>query len=297
MTEGVLRDENRDRTVPYRIYAPASVEGAYPVIVVSHGVGGSRESMPYLGRRLAESGYVALHLQHPGTDSSVWEGVTSLSEVYRALREAMWNAEAARLRVQDVPFALDEIARMNREGPLAGRLDLTRIGMAGHSYGGVSTMVAAGQRMGPGGRWSFREPRIKAGLVMSPNVPIQGGDLVSLYRDIEIPLFHITGTADGNAVPGNKEFDPIQRTVPYETLTISHQYLLVLDGAGHNAFSGLEHGPHAHGPERLTRYTRVVEEGAVLFFDAYLKGKEEALAALRGEFRSKLESADRFEWK
>jgi predicted dienelactone hydrolase len=297
MIDGAFRDESRDRTVPYRLYAPALLAGVCPVVLVSHGVGGSREAMPYLGRRLAQSGYVALHLQHSGTDNSVWQRANSLLDVYRALREAMWDANAARARFQDVPFVVRELARLNREGPLAGHLDLTRIGMAGHSYGGVSTMVAAGQRMGPGGQWFFKEPRIRAGLVMSPNIPIQGGDLAALYRDIRIPLFHITGTNDGNAVPGNKEFDPIQRTLPYEELAIPHQYLLVLDGAGHNAFSGLEHGPHPHGAEKQTRYTRAVQEGAVLFFDAYLKGNAAALAALRDTFQSSLEPNDRFEWK
>ncbi|WP_291861875.1 hypothetical protein [Bradyrhizobium sp.] len=297
VADGIFRDELRNRTVPYRLYVPASLDGAYPVIIVSHGVGGSRDSMPYLGRWLAQSGYVAVHLQHPGSDSSVWQHATSLPEVYRALRDAMWDGGAAQRRFGDVPFVLRELARLNGEGSLAGHLNLDRIGMAGHSYGGVSTMVAAGQRMGPSGQWSYKEPRIRAGVVMSPNVPIQRGNLVELYRDIEIPLFHITGTQDGNAVPGNKEFDPIQRTLPYQTLEIADQYLLVLDGADHNAFSGLEYGPHAHGPEKLTRYTRAVEEGAGLFFDAYLKGNEAARAALRGKFRERLEPADRFEWK
>jgi predicted dienelactone hydrolase len=209
----------------------------------------------------------------------------------------MWDANAARLRFQDVAFAMGEFARLNAEKALTGPLDLSRIGMAGHSYGGVSTMVAAGQRMGPGGQWLFKEPRIRAGVVMSPNVPIQGGDLVPLYRDIDIPLFHITGTRDGNAVPGNPEFDPRQRTIPYRTLTIPDQYLLVLDDADHNAFSGLEHGPHAHGPERETRYTRAVQDGAVLFFDAYLRGNASALWALRNDFQSRLEATDEFEWK
>ena len=297
VTDGVFRDEARNRIVPYRLYAPAVPDGVCPVIIVSHGIGGSREAMPYLGRHLAENGYVALHLEHAGSDHSVWRNETSLPDVYRALREAMWDANAARLRFQDVPFALHELEHLNREGALAGHLDLELVGMAGHSYGGVSTMVAAGQRMGPGGGWFFKEPRIKAGLVMSPNIPIQGGDLAALYRDIDIPLFHITGTRDGNAVPGNKEFDPVQRTVPYRALTIPDQYLLVLDGADHNAFSGLEHGPHAHGAERESRYTVAVQTGALLFFDGYLKRSSAAVAALRISFRSSLEPADRFAWK
>jgi hypothetical protein len=169
--------------------------------------------------------------------------------------------------------------------------------MAGHSYGGVSTMVAAGQRMGPNGSWIYKDKRVKAGFVMSPGVPIQGGDLAALYRDIDIPLFHATGTKDGNAVPGNPEFDPVRRTIPYQTLTIPRQYLLVLKDAAHNAFSGLEHGPHAHGREVETRYTRALAEAAVLFFDAYVKGDAAAEETLRETFKARLDPADRFDWK
>ena len=297
MSDGNLHDESRNRDVPYRLYVPEPLDDVYPVIILSHGIGGSREVMPYLGRSLAVNGYVALQLQHPGTDNSLWLNETSLEGVYDALRGGMWDSNAAVMRFQDVPFVLDELARWNQEGPLAGHLDLDRIGMGGHSYGSVSTMVAAGQRMGPGGQWFLKEPRIKAGLVMSPSVPIQGGDLGALYRDIDIPLFHMTGTNDGNPIPGNRDFDPKLRTVPYETLTIPHQYLLVLKDAGHNAFSGLEHGPHAHGPEVETRYTRAVQDGAVLFFDAYVKGDAAAEAALRETYPSSLMSDDRFEWK
>jgi predicted dienelactone hydrolase len=297
MTDGAWHDAARNRDIPYRLYLPEPLADVYPVILVSHGVGGSRESMAYLGRYLARNGYVTVHLQHPGTDNSVWRDKKSLSDIYGALRQAMWDANSARLRFQDVPFAISALAEWNEKGPLAGHLDLARIGMAGHSYGGVSTMVAAGQRMGAGGQWFFKERRVRAGLVMSPGVPIQGGNLAELYRDIDIPLFHITGTKDANAIPGDKEFDPVLRTKPYETLTIPDQYLLVLHGAGHNAFSGLEHGPHAHGAEVETRYTRAVQEAARLFFDAYLKGDAGARATLRNTYKSSLEAGDRFEWK
>ena len=295
--DGTLLDHSRAREVPYRVFAPQPLAGPYPVILISHGVGGSRAAMPYLGRALAEHGYVAFHLQHRGSDELVWQHATTFAGVYEALRKAMWDGDAAQARFQDVPFVVRELARLNAHGPLAGHLDLTRIGMAGHSYGGVSTMVAAGQRMGPGGQWFFKEPRIKAGVVMSPGVPIQGGDLATLYRDINVPLFHITGTKDGSAVPGNPEFDPIQRTKPYAALSIPHQYLLVLKDAGHNAFSGLEHGPHAHGAPIDTRYTRAVARGAVLFFDAYVKGDAAAETELRQAYKASLEPADRFEWK
>ena len=297
MTDGVLHDEARKRDVPYRLYAPNPLAGIYPVIFVSHGIGGTRESMPYLGRYLAEHGYIVIHLQHPGTDNSLWMHEKSLDAIYGALRRGMLDARAAQARFQDVPFAVRELDKLDASGPLAGHIDLQRIGMAGHSYGSVTTLVAAGQRMGPGGAWFYKEPRIKAGLLMSPSLPIQGGDLTQLYRSIDIPLFHVTGTKDGNAVPGNREFDPVERTLPYQNLKIPHQYLLVLNGATHNSFSGLEHGPHAHGREVETRYTHATQEAALLFFDAYVKGDPKAEAALRSAFKSRLDTGDHFEWK
>jgi hypothetical protein len=227
----------------------------------------------------------------------VWRGMTELDDIYNALRQAMWSSRGALDRFQDIPFVVDQLALWNSSGPLAGHLDLDRIGMAGHSYGSVSTMVAAGQRMGPGGQWFFKEPRIKAGLVLSPSTPIQGGDLAPLYREIDIPLFHVTGTEDGPPMPTNQPYEPIRRTVPYQALAIPDQYLLVLNGADHNAFSGLAYGPHAHGPEVETRYTKAVENGALLFFDAYVKGDPAAQTALQSAFPLSLKNGDRFEYK
>lgn len=291
------RDASRNRSLAVRSYLPDPLAGPHPVILVSHGLGGSREAMPYLGRALAEQGYAVFHLQHPGTDDSLWRGLSSEAEIYDALKRGMWDARGALDRFQDTRFAVAELARRSETGPFAGHLDLSRIGMAGHSYGGVSVMVAAGQRMGPGGQWAFKEPRVRAGFVMSPNIPILGGDLSELYRDIDIPLFHVTGTRDANAIPTDRKFDPVQRTLPYRTLNIPNQYLLVFEGADHNAFSGLEFGPHAHGPERETRYTRLTQEAAVLFFHAHLQGDTAALRRLRDGFKQRLDPADRFEWK
>src|SRR5947208_9251342 len=43
------RDASRSRPVPVKIYAPATGAGPFPVIVFSHGLGGSRNGYEYLG--------------------------------------------------------------------------------------------------------------------------------------------------------------------------------------------------------------------------------------------------------
>ena len=62
-----VRDEARDRDIPLRVYLPAATEAA-PAILFSHGLGGTREGCVYLGKHWSARGYVAVFLQHPGSD-------------------------------------------------------------------------------------------------------------------------------------------------------------------------------------------------------------------------------------
>ncbi|HOQ62231.1 MAG TPA: hypothetical protein PKZ08_16505, partial [Vicinamibacterales bacterium] len=80
-------DANRQRTVPVKIYYPKSAEGASPVVVFSHGLGGTREGYEYLGRHWASHGYVSVHVQHQGSDDSVWRNVRPAGRL-QAMRDA-----------------------------------------------------------------------------------------------------------------------------------------------------------------------------------------------------------------
>lgn len=290
IVKGAFRDRGRGRIIPFKLYAPSRSRGPSPVVIFSHGLGGSREGAPYLGRALAQRGYFAFFLQHPGSDEGILEGAQSADEVLRRLQEAMLATENAIDRFGDLPAVLDQLAVMNSKGRLAGRLDLNRVGMAGHSFGARGTMVAAGQRMGLlGGR--FKEPRIKAGVALSPNVPSGNQQsLAGIYDAVDIPLLHVTGTNDGMPLEGTS-FDPATRTLPFQLINRTDQYLLVLEGATHGTFSGR---PTPGEPDIEPRHLQAVAEVVVLFFDAHLKGDPEALRTLREDFAHLLAPGDVF---
>jgi poly(3-hydroxybutyrate) depolymerase len=67
-------DSARGRSVPARLYLPraATAEQPVPLIVFSHGLGGSRNGYTYLGTHWASQGFASLHLQHVGSDRSLW---------------------------------------------------------------------------------------------------------------------------------------------------------------------------------------------------------------------------------
>ena len=71
------QDTVRNRAVPVRLYLPdeaLSSTKPVPLIVFSHGLGGSRNGYQYLGRYWASHGYASLHVQHIGSDNSLWRG-------------------------------------------------------------------------------------------------------------------------------------------------------------------------------------------------------------------------------
>ena len=72
---------------PIRVYLPAAGTPA-PVVLFSHGLGGSREGNAFMGRHWAQRGYVAVFLQHPGSDDGVWMDVS-------ACVCSNWNWDAA----------------------------------------------------------------------------------------------------------------------------------------------------------------------------------------------------------
>jgi len=67
-------DAKRSRTVPVKIYFPSPARTSCPLIILSHGLGGSRQGYRYLGEHWATHGYISLHVQHPGSDESAWKG-------------------------------------------------------------------------------------------------------------------------------------------------------------------------------------------------------------------------------
>ena len=62
-------DATRDRAVPVRLYWPAHGRlggAAVPLVVFSHGIGGSRVGYSYLGKHFASHGIASLHLAARG---------------------------------------------------------------------------------------------------------------------------------------------------------------------------------------------------------------------------------------
>ena len=283
-----VRDATRSRDLPLRVYLPANSAPA-PVILFSHGLGGSRAGSVFLGEHWAARGYVAVFLQHPGSDDSVWKG-EALGQRMRAMNEAA-SLDNFLLRVQDVPAVLNQLELWNADKTnlLAGRLDLKKAGMSGHSFGAITTQAVSGETLPLSGQ-KFTDPRIKAAMVFSPSAP-RGGNAASAFASVKIPWMLMTGTKDlapiGNA-------DMKSRLAVYPALHGAPKYELVLHNAEHSAFT--DRALPGDREPRNPNHHRVILALSTAFWDAYLRGDADALAWLNGTGpRSVMEPEDQWQ--
>jgi dienelactone hydrolase len=257
------------------------------VVIISHGLGGSRDGLAYLGEALAASGFLVVHPQHPGTDISVWRG---MADPALAMSAAVLDVRRALDRLRDVDFVLDCLANPpNRQ--LAGRADLSRMAIAGHSFGAWTVTHMLGERL-PGGSllegmlgFPLPDRRLLAGVALSP-VPPLGIDPAVAYTRITAPILHITGTNDRGFI---EAATPEDRTVPFHRIP-APGVLAVLAGAGHASFAGEPNiGGHFNDPTFHARASSL----ATLFLRATLLRDDAARALLLR--RGQLAPADRLE--
>ena len=258
-------DAARNRDVPVKIYFPSTADGPFPVIVFSHGLGGTREGYEYLGRQWAANGYVSVHVQHIGSDDSAWRGQ---SRPMSSMKQAA-NFQNSLDRPKDVSFVVDQLVKLNKDDPkLKGKLDLTDLAMAGHSFGAQTSMLIAGQQLGGAFLASrvgkLSDDRFKAVLAMSESVPVNRAKLDEIYSPVHIPTFYMTGTEDDSPIGDTKAID---RPLPFQHTNAHPTYLLVLQGGDHMVFSGRLGQSRPHDAE----HQKLIRELSTAFFDAYLK--------------------------
>lgn len=236
-------------------HAPVAA-GRHPLIVMSHGTGGSAGSLDWIASALAEQGYIVVGVNHPGNNAL---------EPLTAEGFLLWWERAT-----DLSEALDAVLA---DPQFASHVDQDRIGALGFSLGGYTVLELAGARTDrqaflqfcrspaadatchppemdiPGVQKvaidesspdtlaslarsgnSFRDERIRAAFVMAPALG-QAFRPIGLV-DLTIPLAIVAGEAD-TIVPVASNASWFARHIPQT------QYELVEGGAGHYVFINL----------------------------------------------------------
>lgn len=309
-------DPARKRDVPVRIYQPnpqdedvAPAPRKFPVIVFSHGLGGSRNGYAYFGEHLAGHGYVVIMPTHAGSDTSAIRGLGRPSRAPRDRKadtpvadeeapgiaapqknrpapgpagrffDGLDDPENLRNRPLDISFVIDQLSVNPR---LSTIVDLSRVGVAGHSFGAYTAMAIAGMTVDlpdvPDR--SFRDRRVKAALPMSPQGPGTMGIDRRAWDKVEIPVLFLTGTKDY----GQGQRPAAWRRAPFEHVRGVDDYLATLTDATHMTFGNPTGILTRADASTKSRHAELIRSLSTAFFDTYLNDDAEARAWLRRYF-------------
>lgn len=290
--EGEVFDEARGIATRYQLSRPEKPEGRLPVIIFSPGrpFGRGRPAPPteWLDNHLAAHGYIGVTVWHTGADQFVLDGVPEDSEGRGALLDFMlWTSHAwdrAHDRFIDLSFTIDVLSEWNQgDGPLAGHIDLERVGISGFSFGARTALGVFGEKVGAQAR-SYKDARIKAGIAYSPTPVWKQVDLTETFADVDMPIFHFAGTADRI---WTEPILPEDRTVAYHAIAASGQFLMVLNGADHVTFAGSRpKGDYNRYNE--ARHHQLIKAVSLAFWDAYLRGDDAAKTWLKLDLRGEI---------
>jgi dienelactone hydrolase len=264
-------DTRRQRPVPVRLYLPraASARDPRPLVVFSHGIGGSRRGYSWFGQHLAAHGIASLHPQHVGSDRELWRA--GLFEVAGRVQGALHESEAV-ARALDLRFVLDTVLG----GEFGPRLDARRIVAAGHSYGANTTLLAAGARVVRDGRVvELGEPRLAAAILISAPPFYGEGDPKRILDGVTLPTLHVSATEDVIRIPGYwSEAD--DRVKVFEAVASPRKWLAMFRGGAHSMFTDRA---TPGGPVLNPQVKAATQALALAFLHRVFDGDELELAA------------------
>lgn len=294
--ENTIDAKRDDRPVPLKVIFPKE-GGPFPLVVISHGAGGSFDSHLYQAEHLATHGYVVICVEHIDSNNISMKFFMSKAGGNKTFRETLHHitkdSVAVLERPRDMSFAIDTAISWNKtHKELAGRINTKKIAVMGHSFGAYTTLALIGAqpildhlepRTGKGLAGDLSDSRVTFGLAMSPQGPGSTFFSKESYKNIKKPLVCFSGSKDDQKNSDGQYTPAETRREMFNLLPAGHKYFFWLANADHASFSDNKHMWVVASPSRrdVQRITKTVMTASC---DLFLKNKTEARQIFSKEF-------------
>jgi predicted dienelactone hydrolase len=282
MSKLLTRDLSRVHGHSMRNAPVSPRQRSYPVAIMRAGASSNVVNYSTLAEDLASYGYVVVGFDAPYRTAVVVlpdgrvitrtpENNVELCAELRAPEQAVCVVRLLNAWTADAAFVLDRLEVLNRldaSGKFKGRLDMTRVGVFGHSFGGATAA-----------QFCHDDPRCKAGI------DIDGAPFGSVVPDgLHRPFMFILSDQIHSSGPETRQVLANIQSI-YERLPPDGRLRLLIRGANHFLFSDDGALLKSHIVLRTLRMLGIVgidgrRQLAVTtycvhtFFDAYLKGTD-----------------------
>jgi predicted dienelactone hydrolase len=261
--------------------AELASDPVFPVLLYNHGGSWTRWSATFATEWLASHGYVVVSVEHFGFNqtnkygdgtafvadtlafpATTGNGVQDAKQAWAYLGDpvfGIWKADAR--------FALDQVEALNRDpGPFQGRLDLTRVGAFGWSFGGALSV-----------QLSKDDPRVVAAIDHDGQL---FDDVRELGTSRPVMLVH-HGVDDAAEYPEKDRAmvrDLMRETAGWDSTariaSTGDWYAVTVAGTDHGNFSDIAlFLKQPKGRTDPRRAHEIINAYTLAFFDQYIRDK------------------------
>jgi len=219
---------NHIQEVKSNSYLNAPIKTAiesYPLIIFSHGLGGMRMQNTIQMEELASRGFIAIAMDHPFDANVTFFNDGSKADFRSAYvgdinPDNFWKIRLPQIntRAADVSFILDTIQEyQDQNEEFWSLIDLERVGVMGHSFGGGTAIVA-----------SSKDPRLDACVALDGwLVPIEKS---IIKKGLNVPFLYMGRSYWDNPV----NYENLDTLIAASTGKVEK---LILDGTKHFDYS------------------------------------------------------------
>ncbi|HDR4733429.1 TPA: carboxylic ester hydrolase [Bacillus cereus] len=242
----------------------SDTEERYPVLIFSHGLSGFRNQNTFEVEELASQGYIVVGIDHtydaaatvfPDGRTAFVQSINLTDFVERDRHIKLWK--------DDVVFVINQVEKLNRSDKdkrFTGRIDTSRIGMFGHSYGGATAAQVL-----------VEDSRVKAaidmdGTLYGGNVPKSGVGKPFMVMNAEIS--------------DDSTEDSLEGKIRSDHALAGGGMSMVIPHTNHTSFTDFHlFSPLLRSLGEDTRYVhRIINEFSLAFFDRYVKQVDDGSA-------------------
>ena len=264
--------------------------GTNPLIIFSHSSGGNRQQSTFLCTHLSSHGYLVAALDHSEVVAAELARKDGETDEQKTARVEAWIAN----RVPDIRFLLDHLLNDSAWDSEA-KLDPTRIGIVGHSFGGWTALAAieverrirAVVALAPGG-----SSQPKPGILPATLTFAWGRDVPTMYlvaeNDTLLPLVGMYELFE--RTPATKQMVILRRADHMhfmDNVEEMHETVRAMPFTGESAWIPKEMRPIAElcSGEQAHIFVRGL---TLCHMDARLRRQEEAQRLLVGDMEAEL---------
>jgi predicted dienelactone hydrolase len=222
--------------VDIRLLVPAQA-GSYPLVFYFPGLGESPDAGLAWRQSWAQAGYAVLSAQPVKYGAAVWSSDRARVGDFLDIARDAFAAPSLATRTGLARALLDETWRRARsaQGTALGRIDMSRVAVAGYDLGAQTAMMIAGESVQ--GVELLQVPEgVKCVVALSPYADFSGMGTESNFSSIRLPVLSVTSAQDTDAYGLVKS--AAVRRAPYQYMPANQKYLLVLSGAPHSLLAG-----------------------------------------------------------